>query len=137
MGARESNRERKQFAAAGPAAVRDAIAGALEFANAAGLTEAAGAKLAIIVEELVANLFEHGGLAAEDKADLELIKEAGGVRLVVEAPGKDFHPGAPLTDTAIPKRGGGAGLRLVQAWSATIDHKRVGDRNRWTLMLSL
>ena len=72
VGARESNRERKHFAARGPSAIRDAIAAAREFAADANIPRPDTARLAIVVEELVANLYDHGGLSHGDAVEIEL-----------------------------------------------------------------
>ena len=135
MGPRESNRVRKHFTVSGPSSISDAITGTRDFADKAAIGQENLARLAIIVEELVANLYDHGGLGSDDIVEIEMESSRDCVRLVVDAPGSDFYPGAPLANTEIPERGGGAGLKLVQAWSLVIDHEHGNGRNRWTVAL--
>lgn len=135
MEPRESNRERKHLAVGGPSAIRDAIAAARGFAAEAGIPHPDAAKLAIVVEELVANLYDHGGLSDNDAVEIELSARPDAISLLLTAPGTPFHPGQAQADGEIPERGGGAGLKLVQAWSLSIDHEHLGGRNRWTVMM--
>ena len=131
----ESNRGILRLSLAGPDTVHEATLAARDFAAGAGLGQTDGARLAIIVEELVANLYEHGGLNDEDPVDIELRADAAVVSLILTAPGSPFHPGQPRPDAGIPARGGGAGLKFVQAWSLSIDHEHVDGRNRWAVAL--
>ena len=131
----ESNRVRKHFTVSGPSAISDAITGTRDFAEKAAIGHEDSAKLAIIVEELVANLYDHGGLNDDDIVEIAMESSQVSVRLVVDAPGGDFYPGAPLANTEIPERGGGTGLKLVQAWSFAIDHEHRDGRNCWTVSL--
>ena len=135
MEPRESNRERKHLAVGGPAAIRDAIAAAREFASEAGIPQPDAAKLAIIVEELVTNLYDHGGLSDNDAVEIELSARPDAISLLLTAPGTPFHPGQLQADVEIPERGGGAGLKLVQAWSLRIDQEYIDGRNRWLVVL--
>jgi anti-sigma regulatory factor (Ser/Thr protein kinase) len=135
VGPRESNRVRKHFSVSGPSAISNAITGTRDFAEEAAIGQEDSAKLAIIVEELVANLYDHGGLKDDDIVEIEMDSSRDSVRLIVDAPGGDFYPGEPLANTEIPERGGGAGLKLVQAWSLAIGHEHRNGRNRWTVAL--
>lgn len=135
MDAGESNRGRKHLAVRGALAIRDAVAAARGFAGDAAIPQPEAAKLAIIVEELVANLYDHGGLSDDDLVEIELCADSDAVSLVLTAPGSPFHPGQPLAEGDIPARGGGAGLRFVQAWSVSIDHQHLDGKNRWAVML--
>ena len=131
----ESNRKRKHFAVEGSSAIRDAIAATRAFAADAGIPQPDAAKLAIVVEELVANLYDHGGLNDSDAVEIELSASPETIGLLLTAPGTPFHPGIARPDGDIPERGGGAGLKLVQAWSLGIDHEHVDGRNRWAVVL--
>jgi anti-sigma regulatory factor (Ser/Thr protein kinase) len=137
VGPRESNRERKHLAVAGPSAISDAVAAARKFAADSGLLQPDAAKLAIVIEELVTNLYDHGGLSDDDSVAIELSASADAICLRLSAPGSPFHPGAPLADAEVPERGGGAGLKLVQAWSVNIDHSHNDGRNQWLVVLPL
>ncbi|WP_235536285.1 MULTISPECIES: ATP-binding protein [unclassified Sphingomonas] len=89
------------------------------------------ARLAIVVEELVANLVEHGGAAAIGAIELSLAWEAGGpISLVLVDGGIAFDPRGADAGAAIPERGGGAGLNLVRAWATIVEYRSDGDRNR-------
>ena len=131
----ESNQGASRLSLAGPDTVRKATLAARDFATRSGLGQANGARLAIIVEELVANLYDHGGLNDEDRVEIELSAGTDSVSLVITAAGAPFHPGLPLPETDIPSRGGGAGLKFVQAWSLSIDHQEVDGRNRWAVVM--
>jgi len=133
----ESNRGVLQLRLSGAGTVREATFAAQGFAARAELARADGAKLAIVVEELVANLYDHGGLNGEDIVEIELRTDPTAVSLLLTAPGSPFHPGQPLADSDVPARGGGAGLRFVQAWSISIDHTQIDGRNRWAVLLPI
>ena len=91
--------------------------------------------MAIVVEELVTNLYEHGGLGANDVFELELSATDDAICLLLLAPGDEFDPGGAQPDTAVPERGGGAGLKLVRAWADRIDYQREDGRNRLAVLL--
>ena len=101
----------------------------------AGIPQPDTARLAIVVEELVANLYDHGGLSDDDAVEIELSAGPDAISLLLTAPGPPFHPRQSQADDEVPERGGGAGLKLVQAWSLSIDHEHFEGRNRWTVML--
>jgi serine/threonine-protein kinase RsbW len=126
-----------QLSLSGPGTVREATLAARDFAARSGLDTAGAARLAIVVEELVANLYDHGGLGDDDEVGIDLSARADSVRFVLTAPGAPFHPGQPLAETEIPERGGGAGLKFVQAWSLSIEHELRDCRNRWAVVLPL
>jgi serine/threonine-protein kinase RsbW len=133
----ESNQGASRLSLAGPDTVNDATLAARDFAVRSGLGQAEGARLAIIVEELVANLYDHGGLNDEDPVEIELSAGTDSVCLVITAAGAPFHPGLPLPEADIPSRGGGAGLKFVQAWTLSIDHQQVDGRNRWAVVMPI
>lgn len=122
--------------AADTAAVGLAVAAAHEFARAAGLAATTAGQLAIVVEELVANLVDHAGLTAGDSIELTLAYRPGAVQLVLTDPAAPFDPRSAAAPAALPPaRGGGAGLALVRAFAQTIDYGRSDDRNRLELHL--
>ena len=115
--------------AADAAAVGAALAATRGFADAAGLAPGPARRLAIIVEELVANLIDHAGLGADDVIDLALLRHPGQVVVVLGDPAPPFDPRmAPLPADLPPH--GGAGLALVRAFAEGIDYGRNGGRNR-------
>lgn len=94
------------------------------------------ARLAIIVEELVANLLEHGAATAAGTVELSLACQAGGpISLVLVDGGIAFDPRGADAEAAIPDRGGGAGLNLVRAWATIVDYRSAGGRNRLELSI--
>ena len=95
------------------------------------------ARLCIIVEELITNLCEHGICDTEREIDLELFRHASGLGLVFEDNGAPFDPRTMTAEDEMPQRGGGAGLRLVRAWSEIIGYESGDDGNRLELLLAL
>nr|WP_232307140.1 ATP-binding protein [Sphingomonas sp. Y57] len=111
----------------------DAVHG---FCAEAGLDGSDVARLAIIVEELVTNLIEHGGAGAAEAIELSLAwRDEGAVALVLSDGGGAFDPREAPHDVAIPDRGGGAGLNLVRAWASILDYRSEGGRNRMELSI--
>lgn len=115
--------------AADAAAVGAALAAARGFADAAGLAPGPARRLAIIVEELVANLVDHADLGADDSIELALVRRPGHVVLVLGDPAAPFDPRLAPLPTDLPPHGG-AGLALVRAFAQAIDYGRSNGRNR-------
>lgn len=113
-----------------------AVATALAFVRrvAAGQDEDLRVRLAIVVEELVANLIDHGD-AAGTIIDLTLARMADGLRLTLDDRGRVFDPRLAEPPTAIPPRGGGAGLALVAAFARSIYYQRENGFNRLELLI--
>ena len=118
-------------------AVHDAVVAARAFAERAGIDHAAGPRLAIVVEELVTNLYDHGGLRADDAFDLELSSNGAEVRFALSAPGPEFDPWLPVFGRKPSSTGAGAGLELVKAWSSLLEHDYANGRNRLALTLPI
>lgn len=118
------------------AAPAHALATVRDFAQAAALGEDDAARLAIIVEELVVNLLDHGDVAGTVIA-LTLRLEGGAVRLTLADAGRFFDPRTADPPTTVPERGGGVGLALVNAWTQIIDYAQEDGANRLDLMLPL
>src|SRR5437868_13493227 len=78
---RESSQKPLTLALSGPAAVHDSVAAAHAFADAAGFAHATRSRLAIVVEELVTNLYDHGELAPDEAFELDSSATAGVMRL--------------------------------------------------------
>lgn len=121
---------------AGPGAAGEAIVCANSFAASVGLSNDATARLAIIVEELVLNLVDHGAGIGGQLIGLELRHAAGTVTLVLTDLGEPFDlREAPEIGDLPPDRGGGAGLAMIRAWATIDDYRRDGDHNRLALTL--
>lgn len=115
-----------------------ALAAAEDFASAAGLDARGGARLAVVVEELVSNAVRHG--AAGGMIAINLTLEAGHdeIAIILEDDGIAFDPTEQRAFTGPnPESGGGVGLALVRAWANSITYTRTRDRNRIELRLRL
>lgn len=121
--------------AAGDGAVSQGVAAARDFSRAAALPPDPAARLAIVVEELLFNLVDHGGLDDGDVIGLDMAMDAGCIRLTVTDPAPLFDPRRSPAVDAIPERGGGAGLAMVQAWAHIERYAREGGRNVLLLVL--
>ena len=118
---------------------RDAIVEAVEasrrFGEAQLLTKAELARLCIIVEELLANLYDHGGVTEKDAVAFRLSRDAEAIVVLIDDPGTSFNPWSVRTAQA--NRGGGAGVRLIQAWAELISYHSSGQGNQLQLRLPL
>lgn len=131
----ESNHDPVRLGLSGPTAVHEATLAARNFARSARLSEADAARLAIVVEELVANLYDHGGLGVDDAFEIELSATATDIKVVLIDPGTPFDPGLASLDRDFPTRGGGAGLKLVRAWAIRTDYRSIDGLNRLAVSL--
>ena len=93
------------------------------------------ARLAVVVEELVTNLHEHGGVKAEDQFSIAMRLTASEIELVLVDSGNAFDPRVADLGAAVPDRGGGAGLKLVRAWASDIDYSTEAGENRLAVRL--
>ena len=120
---------------------RDAISEATDAARAFGkshwLADDELARLCIVVEELVANLYDHGGLSAQDEIELALACNSDGIHLSIFDPGAPFDPWAAAPRAHRPNRGGGAGIDLVRAWAKLISYRSSSDGNRLDILLAV
>lgn len=117
-------------------AVADAIGHARDFINRADCGADAEARLCIIVEELVANIVEHGH--APDMSEISLRIDAIGadIGLTLSDAGVPFDPrGIDRQAEFPPDRGGGAGIALVLGWASRVDYARIDGRNVLTLVI--
>jgi len=122
---------------AGPRAVSEALAAVREFFK-VGQCDADGrAHLAIIVEELVLNIVEHGLPPANDPIEIIFTHTDQGTRLEIADGGTFFDPrdAEPPSDLP-PERGGGAGIALVLAWAEILSYARRDGRNHMALLVA-
>ena len=92
-------------------------------------------QLAIVVEEWVANIVEHGDAPEDGVIRLQLERGPAAIRIESSAPGVPFDPREVAFDGPDLERGGGVGLALLKAWT-TVDRYRYRDgRNEVVLML--
>lgn len=135
MTARESNSDGISLTLRGSDSVSDASSAARTFGESQWLTEDELARLCIIIEELVANLYDHGGVTAEQAIELRLKSEPGGIRILIMDPGASFDPRAAPKPSQRPERGGGAGIDIVRAWAEFVAYETTGRGNRLELLL--
>lgn len=119
----------------GADAVTQASNAARAFGEAQWLGEDELARLSIVIEELVANLYDHGGVGPDDEVRLELASEDAGLRIVIVDPGTPFDPRQPPKRINRPERGGGAGIDIVQAWTHLVSYEATDEGNRLELIL--
>jgi anti-sigma regulatory factor (Ser/Thr protein kinase) len=114
-------------------AVARAIRFARSFAASAALPDDAADRLAVIVEESVANIVEHGRPAVGSLIVLQLEQTGGRVRLSFSDAGLAFDPRAVEDEGPNLDRGGGVGIALIRAWSDIEAYERRAGRNRLVL----
>jgi anti-sigma regulatory factor (Ser/Thr protein kinase) len=137
MGARESIAGRLDCRFAGNRAVSDAANAARNFAVELGLARSNVSRLCVIIEELVANLYEHGGLTGSDAIDLSLFNAPEGISIVLSDPGRPFDPRTATPSKPRPARGGGAGINIVCAWTRFVDYVVQPGQNRLELLMPI
>jgi anti-sigma regulatory factor (Ser/Thr protein kinase) len=108
-----------------------------DFSVRAGLSARQAGDLAVIVEEWIANVVEHGDAAANSLINLGLAAERDRVRIAVTDAGKPFNPGAAAFAGPNPQRGGGAGLAMIASLSRIAGYARRSGRNRLMLEMAL
>jgi anti-sigma regulatory factor (Ser/Thr protein kinase) len=112
------------------------------FGAEAGLTPDVAYRLTLSLDEVVANVIRHGFQDdAEHQIRVHVEVTADAVTAVVEDDGLEFDPrDAPLPNLEAPldDRGiGGLGMHLVRASMDSIDYRREGGRNVFTMATSL
>jgi len=137
MGARESKSGRLDRRFAGNGAVVDAAGAAHDFAIEQGIARSDVSRLCVIIEELVANLYEHGGLTGSDAFRLSLIRTAAGINIMLADPGRPCDPRTATSNKSRPDRGGGAGLNIVRAWTQLVDYVVQPGQNRLELLMPI
>ncbi len=108
---------------------------ARRFASDRCLAPAQAARLAILVEELVINAREHGGVAEDQPIHLTLADGPEGLVVTLTDPGTPHDPRSHVAADMVPERGGGAGLDLVRQWTDILDYRRTAGRNELTFRL--
>ena len=137
MSPRDSDLDRITRRVRGPDAVVLASEAARAFGNEQWLAEEELARLCIVIEELVANLYDHGGVTEKDEVELTLSSEAEGIGVILVDPGIPFDPWEAPHPVETPDRGGGAGIGIVRAWAEFVDYRVTTEGNRLELLLPL
>lgn len=135
MTPRESRIDRMTRTVSGGRALHDAVSAARTFGDQLSLSDEERSRLCVIVEELVANLYDHGGVTGEQVVTLELVHEPDGIRMTLVDPGKPFDPRTAPPHPPVPGKGAGAGIDLVRAWSLIVDYRAEPEGNRLELMI--
>ena len=137
MGSSDSNSASVTVLCKGAEAVHQMVQAAQAFGIDRALGVEQAARLSIIIEELVYNLVDHGGIGEEGLIELVLTHEDGVVGISLSDSGVTFDPRGAESDEAIPERGGGAGIDLVRAWTEIVDYGSNAGRNRLLLKMWL
>ena len=119
------------------AAASRALHLARSFVLRAGLDTAAAGDLAIVVEEWIANVVEHGGPQDGARIVLRLRLIDRAIRVSISDAGRPFDPRTAVFDMPNPNRGGGAGLALIASLCRIASYARRAGRNRLVLELPL
>jgi anti-sigma regulatory factor (Ser/Thr protein kinase) len=101
------------------------------------LNEDEQARLCVVIEELVANLYDHGGLSDQDEVELTLTRDPAGVRVSLVDPGAPFDPWSARSKSARPDRGGGVGIDIVKAWALYTGYEASKGANRLEFLLPI
>jgi serine/threonine-protein kinase RsbW len=117
------------------ASVARAIAFAWLFAERARLADNAAERLAIVVEEWLMNIVEHGAAPPASEIALKLERLGDRVRLTVSDAGVAFDPRLIEFSGPNEDRGGGAGLALISAWARFDSYQHRGGRNQVVMEL--
>ena len=119
----------------GDQAIIEAAEAARSFGESQWLSDDEMARLCVVVEELVANLYDHGSLTDRDEVALDFAVEPEGIRVAISDPGVSFDPWkAPRSPKAI-ERGGGVGIDIVRAWASFISYSPSPKGNRLEFLL--
>lgn len=121
-------------------ALRPALVEVHEFAARIALDAAMTRRLAIVAEELLVNLLEHGAESTpggEINATLRIDQTDDSLALLLEDDGAPFDPRAvgPL-DMPNAERGGGVGLALVKAFAQIESYASKDGLNRLVLSMN-
>ena len=137
MSRSESNSDRMECQLQGSGAVRSAIEAARSFGVAQQFTDDDLARFCIVIEELIANLYDHGGLTEVDRVELILGREPGHIRAIIVDPGTPFDPRTATRKRKRPERGGGAGIDIIRSWAHLVDYETTEEGNRLELVLPI
>ena len=137
MNPSESNPNALSCRVQGSAAIREASDAARNFGTVQMLDDEELARLCIVVEELVANLYDHGGLTDEDPVELGFLVVPDGIRVSIADPGTPFDPWTAKRQADVSERGGGVGIDIIRAWAEFIDYRATPEGNCLEFILPL
>ncbi len=111
----------------------------MDFSERAGLPGDTGHQITLVLEELFANLLNHGG--GKDGADITLRRDSATVHIRYRDDGAPFNPlDAPepgLEGGAEKRAVGGLGVHLVRQLTDTAVYRRADGRNILELEMAL
>ena len=135
MSPRESNPDCLSRRLRGQTAIVEAAEAARAFGELQWLGDDELARLCIVVEEMVANLYDHGGLTDQDEVELNFAVDPEGIRVSIADPGSPFDPWAAPRRPGAAERGGGVGIDIVRAWAQFISYGPTPEGNRLIFLL--
>ncbi len=137
MTTRESGKDWTTCRVSGANAVTEASDAARAFGEMQWLSEDETARLCIIIEELVANLYDHGGVSRDEEITLSLASEPKGLIITLTDPGTPFDPRQSRRKTDPSDRGGGAGagIDIIRSWALITSYEVTDAGNRLELFL--
>lgn len=135
MSPRESNPDRLSRRLSGSGAIVAAAGAAREFGKSQWLSDDELARLCVVVEELVANLYDHGGLTEKDEVLLDFAVDPDGIRVCIRDSGASFDPWRAPRKAGAPDRGGNVGIDIVRAWASYISYLPSPQGNRLEFLL--
>lgn len=120
----------------GPESIHRAVTTAHLFSTTNALTPQQQARLAILTEEAVTNLYDHGAALAGFAGTLGLTRDGDSVRVILSDSGPPFDPRTE-DEIEMPntERGGGVGLAMIRAWAEIVDYRTENGINRLELKL--
>lgn len=120
----------------GPESVHRAVMLAQSYAIDHQLAPVQAAKLAVLVEEAVTNVYEHGEAAQGFSGWLALQPDPAGICILLADSGIPFDPRSVAeADMPNAERGGGVGLAMIRAWAQIADYRREDGLNLLELLL--
>lgn len=122
---------------AGDRPLREVLIEALTACRRLALEAADEARANIMIEELLINIFEHGGLTPDGAVRMSLGRAADSLRVEIYDTGRPFDPSSTPRDAPMPDRGGGAGLNIVRAWADLRSYEAGPSLNRLVLWIPL
>ncbi|WP_373487089.1 ATP-binding protein [Blastomonas sp.] len=122
----------------GPESVHQAVNTAHLFSQRNDLAASVAARLAILIEEAVTNIYEHGAAGADMSGDLSLSGDDQTIDIVISDSGTAFDPrSSGEIDLPNMERGGGVGLAMIRAWAEIVDYRRDQGMNCLSLRMSV
>jgi anti-sigma regulatory factor (Ser/Thr protein kinase) len=134
MTERDSEVEKVSRRLEGDRAIIEAVEVAREFGAQQWLSEDELARLCILVEEWVANLYDHGSVRASQSIKIEIEAAKNGLLVAISDPGKPFDPCNLPLKLARSAGGAGAGINLMKAWAIVKGYEIKPTGNRLVLL---